>query len=119
MHTPLIRNPKLWVGIMFFVVLAATLFAYIDAIPSVIKVVPHYDSIGHFVLFGLLGYTGSRALGSARFPLGYGIVGIYAICDEMIQMFSHNRTFDLGDLAFSLLGILSFTFFEKYISRHK
>ncbi len=119
MEKPFAQQKTLWASVMFVVVLAATILAYLDAIPSVIKIIPYYDLIGHFVLFGFLGFTVSRALGSARFPLGYGIVGIYAVCDEMIQMFSHYRTFDLGDLAFSLLGILSFTFFEKYILRHR
>ncbi len=78
--------------------------------------IPLYDSIGHFFLFGILGLIAHYAFKRRRVlvfgrnvPLGITLAIVYAIFDESLQVLSHNRTFDLGDLFFGVLGIVVFT----------
>jgi VanZ family protein len=101
----------------FLLVVVATLLAYNNLIPHQIKMIPYYDSIGHFVLFGSLAYFLDRALKGKKakvfgllLPMGSLIVACYAILDESLQLFSEARTFTLGDLSFGLMGIVTFYF---------
>jgi len=96
--------------VIFFAifVLAITWLAYNDLIPKQVKVIPYYDSIGHFVLFGIYAYLADLALKGKTvwfIPVGPGLVILYAVIDEFLQKLSANRTFDLRDLFFGLLGI--------------
>jgi uncharacterized membrane protein YoaT (DUF817 family) len=95
--------------------LAVSFLAYNRLIPHEIKAIPFYDSIGHFLLFGLLGLIAHYAFNRKRvpvfgrvIPLGPTLAIAYAFIDESLQVLSHNRTFDLGDLFFGLLGIFVF-----------
>ena len=103
--------------VAFTVLATATVLAYVRLIPKAIKDVPHYDSIGHFMLFGFLAFTLDRALAHRTtkfvrcdFPLGSMLVAVYATLDESAQYYSSARTFDLGDLTASLSGIVVFYF---------
>jgi hypothetical protein len=49
------------------------------------------------------------------FPLGATLVALYATIDEILQIFSQNRSFDLYDLGFGLLGIIMAYWFSKKI----
>ena len=89
--------------------------AYANLIPRAIRFIPYYDSIGHFVLFGLLGVIAHYAFKRRRvpafgrnIPLGPTLAIVFACIDESLQIFSYNRTFDLMDLFFGILGILFF-----------
>ncbi len=102
-------------ALAFLVLASASVLAYLRLIPKVIKDIPHYDSIGHFMLFGMLAFALDHALAhrTSKFvrrdlPLGSMLVAVYATLDESAQYYSSARTFDLGDLSFSLLGILTF-----------
>ncbi len=99
----------------FFVLASASVLAYLRLIPKAIKDIPHYDSIGHFMLFGMLAFALDHALAhrTSKFirrdlPLGSMLVAVYATLDESAQYYSSARTFDLGDLSFSLFGIVMF-----------
>lgn len=96
-----------------------TLLAYEQSLPSIIKRIPFYDSIGHFGLFGMLGYFAYLAMYRRAVkifgrcvPIGPALVGVYAIMDEALQVFSSSRVFDLGDLLSGLLGIVTLVFFD-------
>ena len=110
--------------VAFFVVVSATILAYLKLIPHAIKDIPYYDSVGHFMLFGMLAFSLDHALfhrtskfTGREFPLGSMLVAVYATLDESVQYYSSTRTFDLGDLSFSLLGILSFFVISRLLKK--
>ncbi len=111
---------------MFFLVIVSGL-AYLRLIPTEIKAVPYYDSIGHFALFGIFGFLVEMAfrgrkyeLFSLYFPIGSILVALYATIDEILQTFSRNRAFDLHDLGFGLLGIIvAYWFSKKLLNRER
>ena len=106
--------------VSLFVLVIATILAYFRLIPIEIKNIPYYDSIGHFFLFGILAFSLDRALNKrmmnvARLslPLGAALIASYAVTDESLQFFSSVRSFDLGDLSFSLLGVVICTLLSR------
>lgn len=95
------------------VLLVIFISAYLKLIPTEIKAVPFYDSIGHFVLYGIWGYLFARvfnknALRSDSWFLPWGILLALtiAIVEESLQSFSAVRTFSLFDLGWGIVGIL-------------
>ena len=71
------------------------------------------DKLIHFVLLGGASFLARRATGDARMrwmnlPVGSFAVGALASIDEFAQAFSPLRTFDLGDLAANLGGVVVF-----------
>lgn len=105
---------------------SASFFAYIDLIPWQVRFMPFYDSIGHFILFGVVGLCAHYALRKRytrvfgrSVPIGPVLAIIYACLDESLQVFSHNRSFDLGDLFFGVLGILVLVSTAWYIENRR
>src|SRR4051812_48130085 len=91
----------------FIFLLSVSIFAYLRLIPTEIKSFPYYDSVGHFLLFGCLGFFTHLALKRRRalsfgflLPIGPILVASYAMIDETLQVFSTTRSFDLSDLGF-------------------
>lgn len=73
---------------------------------------PNGDKLGHFVLFGLLNFFLTFAFLSRfqqnpkRFALSAGfILAAVITAEEFSQRYFSTRTFDLGDLTASLLGV--------------
>jgi VanZ family protein len=71
------------------------------------------DKLIHFVLLGGASFLARRASADARtrflnLPIGPLIVGIAATIDECAQAFSPVRTFDYGDMAANISGVLVF-----------
>src|SRR4051812_13490918 len=96
-----------------------TIAAYNNLIPHSIKAIPHYDSIGHFVLFGIYGFLAHLAFRRRTTSvfgrivyIGPTLVLVYAFLDESFQALSPNRTFDLADLFFGVMGVLFFVFLD-------
>lgn len=90
------------------ILLAATIAAYLGRIPTEIRAIPFYDSIGHFALFGTLAAALDRVFRERMMrgiPVAAWSVGSYAILDESLQSLSSMRTFSFGDLAAGLIGI--------------
>jgi VanZ family protein len=93
-------------------ILGIFILAYLGLIPTDIAIVPYYDSIGHFVLFGLWAYLFGRIFKRKLYiydkyfiPLGSLIVLVIAVLDESSQWFSSIRTFSFLDLFWGVLGI--------------
>ncbi|MFA6459189.1 MAG: DUF817 domain-containing protein [Candidatus Paceibacterota bacterium] len=112
------KHPFLVGSLAVFVFLS--ILAYNRLIPSEIKLIPHYDSIGHFVLFGLLGLVAHYSFNRERknvfgrhIPVGPTLVMSIAFIDEALQVLSINRTFDLMDLFWGLVGISFFIVFAR------
>ncbi len=105
------RQRQLWAilyGCAFFVTLV---LAYMGKLPSALT---GNDKLGHVVLYAIATFLGHRALGGRRWrrslngwyiPLFPALFGLFTIVEESCQSLSPNRTFDLGDLVASFLGI--------------
>ncbi|WP_010680998.1 DUF817 family protein [Acetivibrio cellulolyticus] len=104
----------------FVVLLVIIVSAYMKIIPTKIAVIPFYDTIGHFILLGVTSYLLHKALGrkviknfNCSIPIGPVFVSIFVICEENLQRFSPNRTYDIVDLAANLSGILFFYWLDQ------
>lgn len=87
--------------------------AYIDVIPKEIAVVPMYDSIGHFVLYGIWFYLLHAALEKRlayRIPLAFLILFPIVTLEEFAQILTSSRTFSLFDLFCGFAGMCMFWF---------
>lgn len=78
-----------------------------------VRTIPYGDKIGHVGLFGFLTLLsiiglGFRSVAFNRLRIYYGciLVLIFVFVEEFSQIFISSRTFDLGDLAANLVGIL-------------
>jgi polysaccharide biosynthesis protein VpsQ len=103
----------LFLAFIFLLIIAA------DAgrIPPFIHAIydfPGGDKLGHFILYGILAFLLARAFPKPVQPLGRFIIPmvilallIFAATEEFSQSFFSTRTFDLVDLTFSFLGILT------------
>jgi len=96
-------------------IVMALLGAYLDVIPTEIAIVPAYDSIGHFVLYGIWFFLLHSALHgkwlsflSIQAPQAFLILTPIVVLEEYAQKFASTRTFSFGDLFWGILGMLTF-----------
>ena len=111
------RHPVSFGWLLAALVYGATLlsigfFAYTNGLPRYLGYIPHYDLLGHFVLYGTASYLGERVLYGRkfsilgyRFPLFASVFGAITIIEEYIQSFAPYRTFSWLDMLCSLLGL--------------
>jgi len=112
----------LWarLALVGFVAFLSTLIWLADAgrghwLFSLARSLPGGDKAGHFILFGLFSLLLNVVLRAAvirwgKLPVLKGslIVGLFAVAEEVSQLFFAARTFDLLDLGAGLVGILIF-----------
>ena len=104
--------------IYLFIIILIVVGAYQGLIPTEIDYIPFYDTVGHFVLLGLLSFLFHRALNKKHIeniPIAPVIIMILAIIEESFQIFSPIRVFSLFDLSSNILGIWLFYFFDRFI----
>ena len=96
-----------------YVVLIGTIsgLAYAKGLPRTVLSAPGFDKVLHFLLLGGASLLARKAtddarLGRSRVPLGPFIVGLCATTDECVQAFVPTRSFDLGDMAANLAGVV-------------
>jgi VanZ family protein len=85
--------------------------AYINVIPTEIGLIPMYDSIGHFVLYGIWFYLLHEALERKKvsmIPLAFLILFPVVALEEFAQMLAATRTFSLTDLFWGFAGMCIF-----------
>ena len=83
---------------------------------------PNGDKLGHFIFFGLLYFSITRAFLSSfpsqprgRVALSVGLtLALLIALEEWSQQFFPARTFDLVDLFFSYAGVVTFVFLAVY-----
>lgn len=87
---------------------------------------PGSDKVGHFILIGSMAFLLNLALGlrEVRFLgrgwlLGSVIVGTVFMLEEISQIWIPSRTFDFGDLAGDLAGILFFGWLARLVARRR
>lgn len=75
--------------------------------------IPHGDKLGHFCIFGFLTFVvtigtkfKSFSIFGVRIYYGAAIVLVFALLEELSQIFFSTRSFDLIDMSADLLGIL-------------
>ncbi|WP_461534920.1 VanZ family protein [Spongorhabdus nitratireducens] len=99
-------------------------------IMDLVRSIPYGDKLGHFALFGLLTLGANLSMGCRRWTVpgkiwfgrlrlyrGATIVTIAVVLEECSQYFLPRRTFDLGDLAADMAGILLFCLITKWFVR--
>ena len=89
--------------------------AYWGVIPTEIGLIPMYDSIGHFILYGLWFYLlhaafQGRMTSIIIFPLPLAFLVLFPIIalEEFAQKFASTRTFSFSDLAWGFAGMCFF-----------
>ncbi|MBW4692455.1 MAG: VanZ family protein [Lyngbya sp. HA4199-MV5] len=104
---------RLVAGLYASLFLITLFLAYTGNLPSQLGRIPFYDKIGHVVLYSMATYLGQRVLGDRRIrlwaiavPLFPFLFAIGTVTEELLQMFSPNRTLDAIDLVASGLGIV-------------
>ena len=86
--------------------------AYLELVPTEIKLVPFYDSVGHFVFYGIWGYLFAKVFSRKInirifvFPLGILLIICIAVLEESLQSLSTIRAFSIFDLGWGIIGIL-------------
>ena len=101
---------NLFVGYTAFIVLVIV-GAYLGVIPTTIAVVPMYDSIGHFGLYGLWVLLLHMALKQKLYvgvPVAFLTLFPIVALEEYAQAFATTRTFSLVDLAWGFAGMVVF-----------
>jgi len=102
------RRP-LWAWLFFLqlaLVICATVLATRGALP--VRVFqPPVDKLGHLGGYGLLAFLAVSFFGPARRWRVVGVLLLASTLDELSQRAFPTRTFDLGDLAMNVLGIVA------------
>jgi VanZ family protein len=88
-------------------VVAATVLASSGRFPTAFFRAP-VDKLGHLVAYGGLAFLGVTAFGRARASRVVAGLLVAATLEELSQRAFPTRTFDLGDLAMNVLGIVAF-----------
>jgi VanZ family protein len=106
-----------WVAFLFTLfIIAVVITADLGILPRYLAPVydfPNGDKVGHFVLFGLLDFFPTLAFARSlensarrRVALTTGLIlTVFIAVEEFSQGFFATRTFDLGDLLASCLGV--------------
>jgi len=118
-----------YISALFFIFCVAVIvLADSGNLPRPIRAIydfPNGDKLGHFILFGVLTFSITRAFLSAfpSKPRGWVTLSIALILalligfEEFSQKFFSTRSFDLIDLLASYAGIVTFAFLAVYWKR--
>lgn len=119
-----------WLAILFslFIILIIVLadVGILSRILVFFNRVPFGDKVGHFILYGILTLLIDLALFRAyparsrvRLTVSSGLVLALLIgLEEFSQKYFSRRSFDLVDLAFSYLGMVSFSWLAVRTKNH-
>ena len=95
------------IGLMYLAVFFLILvLAYQRALPPILT---QNDKLAHVALYGIATFVGHQAFQGRslyrRIPLFPAVFTIFTILEESAQAWFPNRTFDIGDLIASFIGI--------------
>lgn len=123
------KSNRFWVFAFWFyfgILMSISISAYLKIIPVELSQFPYFDTIMHFLLLGIAAYLGHLALNKPKIeifnislPLTPFIVIFFCIIDEILQLFSPHRSFDLVDLVADLCGVILFTWLAERQNLHK
>ena len=105
------------------VIAAVTISADLRILPlQLVTAVPYYDKVGHFILYGLLGFLlhivlryRTLKIGRVSVPYALLIIAALAMLDEFQQSFMPARSFDATDFAADMIGVLFFIGIADYL----
>ena len=106
--------------------LAVFVAAYLRLIPTRLAYLPFYDTLGHFVLYGILAallHLGirSRAMRlpylTREIPVAIIVTIALAVLDEALQSLSPYRSADLIDLTSDVIGIVLFVTVLNWVAK--
>lgn len=94
-----------------------TIGANNDLIPDILKELPWFDEVGHFVIFGFIAFALAvfAKLKTPQWRWAYVVVGVFQVVDECLQLLHAERTFTVTDIFWSQLGILTFFLFHRFL----
>lgn len=103
-----------------FIIVCANL-GYGPTLWGFVNNIPHGDKYAHFFLYGLMSIAIERILNFRIIGIGLIIVSLFALLEELSQMYINTRTFSLIDLFWSIAGITIFeaTFLIYITNSHK
>lgn len=123
------KSNRFWVFAFWFyfgILMSISISAYLKIIPVELSQFPYFDTIMHFLLLGIAAYLGHLALNKRKIeifnislPLTPFLAIFFCIVDEIIQLLTPHRSFDLVDLAADLFGVVLFTFLAEIQNLHK
>jgi VanZ family protein len=102
------RRP-IWAWLFFLqlvLVAGASVLTTRGALPTGLFRAP-LDKVGHLGAYGLLAFLGVGFFGPARRWRVIGVLLLVSTLDEFSQRAFPTRTFDLGDLAMNVVGIVT------------
>jgi len=102
-------NRPVWAWLFFLqlvLVVGASALATRGALPTGLFRAP-LDKVGHLGAYGLLAFFGVSFFGAARRWRVMGVLLLVSTLDEFSQRAFPTRTFDLGDLAMNVVGIVT------------
>jgi VanZ family protein len=101
----------LWAWLFFAqiaLVVTATVLASTGHFPTDVFQRSPYDKIGHLMAYGALAFLGVAFFGRRRRFRVIASLLVAATLEEVSQRAFPTRTFDLGDLAMNVVGIVVF-----------
>lgn len=109
-----LKNLRYLAAAFTLLMILIVVLADLDALPglfSIIYIVPHGDSIVHFILMGILSFILHLAFATKRVtPLRLSRTALIMLAivtlEECSQLFFANRSFSLLDLSADIAGIL-------------
>lgn len=110
--------------LVFFLFICFVIFsADTSRMPGWIALVYHFpngDKAGHFILYGIMAFLMNISfpklawhVGPVKLPGGGLLFAVFSILEEISQSFFTSRNSSLLDVAFSLLGILVFSYLSS------
>jgi undecaprenyl-diphosphatase len=102
--------------------LMVTFMAYLGLLPLYLLTWPFADKVLHMILIGALAFwlnlwlpDRQLQMGRVRLPVAIVLPFALAAVEELMQSWSPIRTFDLGDLASDLVGLLLFYTLSRWV----
>jgi undecaprenyl-diphosphatase len=102
--------------------LMVTFMAYLGLLPLYVLTWPFADKVLHLLLVGALAFwlnlwlpDWQLQMGRVRLPVAIALPFAVAAVEEVMQSWSPIRTFDLGDLASDLVGLLFFYALSRWV----
>ena len=106
---------------LYFILLAMIVYAAnrgtLPKYISFYREIPFGDTLGHFILMGILSFFATIlskrhrvAVAGVSVPIGPILVFVIVFIEEVSQIFIATRTFSLTDLSADICGIITFAF---------
>jgi hypothetical protein len=105
------RRRPLWAWLFFpqlALIITASVLATTGHFPVTLFQRSPFDKVGHLTLYGGLSFLGVAFVGRGRRWALVICLLVAATLEEVSQRAFPRRTFDLGDLAMNVIGILAF-----------